>query len=258
MEKAQGLEEAIGVFVGLVNLAEYGVIIWIVVTGVRLIRRRGEYAVGGALLLGLAAIPFVFWVFDLKKDQELIEARRVEIASWPREKLDPDNLPDAIRVGGDYSATTAKKLAGLGFFNDAYGEGERGEWYRYSYTGAPGCPRTEKAGYSTPDFWKTSTPCVTAERMVATKSADANVVLYLNRSGPGAKVPKGDGIKIINSLELRSGNALIAYVDEARFWRVYTPPLWLFGKPMRYGYRLPGPEVPDPVTFVARAIGRGP
>ena len=106
MEKAQGLEEAIGVFVGLVNLAEYGVIIWIVVTGVRLIRRRGEYAVGGALLLGLAAIPFVFWVFDLKKDQELIEARRVEIASWPREKLDPDNLPDAIRVGGNYSATT--------------------------------------------------------------------------------------------------------------------------------------------------------
>lgn len=218
-------------------------------------------------LAGAAIFPLVSYVYAVA-DARLVapNTREAEVASWPREKITPENGPRVflttwMNVGG----SIAKKLVKLDRFDRAYGLiGD--DWYSFERVGGSACAEPHYDGLSLyrQDETRKSTACVSVTKVgrrfdTFPQIAEPHLRLLTDEAAP-SRHQNGGRVYVSSTLELRlisrDHNNLVSFWEAPYFEAPTFPPIFMYRDMhwWRESFEAGHSPHPEPIKFVLAAL----
>jgi hypothetical protein len=219
-------------------------------------------------LVGAAIFPLASYVYAVA-DARLVapNARKAEVASWPRERITPDNRPRIflttwMNVGG----SIARKLVELDRFERAYGLiGD--DWYSFERVAGSACaePHYNALSLYRQDETRKSTACVAVTKVgrrfdIFPQIAEPHLRLLTDEAAP-SRHQNGGTVYGSSTLELRSisrdHNTLVSFWEAPYFDAPAFPPIFMYREMEWWRRSFEGEHSrhPEPIKFVLDALG---
>ncbi|MBR0956386.1 hypothetical protein [Bradyrhizobium japonicum] len=222
-----------------------------------------------ALFLAVAAIfPLVSYVYAIADARFVApNARKAEVASWPRERITPDNRPHVfLTTWMNFGGSIAKVLVELARFERAYGLiGD--DWYSFERVAGSACaePHYNALSLYRQDQVRKSTACVSVTKVGRRfdsfpQIAEPHLRLLTDEAAP-SRDQNGGRVYSSSTLELRlvssDHNNLVSFWEAPYFDAPAFPPIFMYRDMdwSRESFRAEHLPHPEPIKFVLDALG---
>jgi hypothetical protein len=228
---------------------------------------RGRSYIVALCLVAIAGFPAANYLYSYAKGKMLAPAaRKVEVASWPRESITRDNKPRVFMSTWGSDGVVPKTLVVLGRFEKTYGLiGD--DWYYFERTPETACADTH---YDVRMLLRMRgpIPCVSATKTGRRRDfrqlnmpeiAESHLLLLADADAPHHHENKAGGIFLSGTLELGlvsdQGNQLVSFWEAAYFDVPFYPPMITANGWFKVSLAADHTPRPEVVKFVLDALG---
>lgn len=219
-------------------------------------------------LAAVAVFPLLSYVYSVADARFLApNARKAEVASWPRKRITPHNKPRVfLTTWMAFGGSIAKVLVELDRFERAYGLiGD--DWYSFDRVAGSVCaePRYDALSLYRQDETRKSTACVAVTKVgrrfdFMPQIAEPHLRLLTDETAPSRHQNSGK-LYLSSTLELRlvskDHNQLVSFWKAPYFDAPVFPPIFMYRDKdwVRESFTAERTSRPEPIKFVLDALG---